>query len=56
MRAWREHKGMKLNELARKAGVSPSYLSQIENGKRNPSVESIKAIAAALDIAPEILI
>jgi len=56
IRAWREYKNMRINELAKKIGISGSYLSQIENGKRNPTIETLKNIASALDIEPEILI
>ncbi|MDF2064971.1 helix-turn-helix transcriptional regulator [Bacillus sp. Cr_A10] len=36
--------------LSENSGVSPSYLSQVENGKRGvPSPEVIRKIAAALD-------
>jgi len=38
IRAWREHKKIKKNELAKKVGISSAYLSQIENGKRNPTI------------------
>ena len=56
IRAWREYKNMRINELAKKIGISGSYLSQIENGKRNPTIETLKNIASALDIEPEMLI
>ena len=56
IRAWREYKNMRINELAKKIGISGSYLSQIENGKRNPTIKTLKNIASALDIEPEILI
>lgn len=56
IRAWREYKKLRINELAKKIGISGSYLSQIENGKRNPTIETLKAIASALDIEPEMLI
>ena len=36
VRAWREYKNIKMNKLSQKVGISPAYLSQIENGKRNP--------------------
>lgn len=46
----REEKGMGLNETARLAGISGSYLSNIERGiKTNPSIETIERIAKALD-------
>ncbi|MCP4625381.1 MAG: helix-turn-helix domain-containing protein [bacterium] len=56
IRIWREYKSIKLNELARKVGISASYLSQIENGKRNPTIDTLKLIAAALGVDPESLI
>jgi len=33
---------MRINELAKRIGISGSYLSQIENGKRNPTIETLK--------------
>jgi len=56
IRAWREYKNMRINELAKRVGISGSFLSQIENGKRNPTIETLKTIASALDIEPEMLI
>ncbi len=37
-------------ELADAAEMTPTYLSQIENGKRNPSLEALFRIATALAI------
>jgi transcriptional regulator with XRE-family HTH domain len=48
LRTARLRQNMSLRELAEKAEVSASLLSQIENGKANPSVRSIYSIAAAL--------
>ena len=56
IRVWREYEKIKLNELAKKVGISASYLSQIENGKRNPTIDKLKLIAATLEVAPELLI
>ncbi|MFW8601553.1 helix-turn-helix domain-containing protein [Desulfobacterota bacterium M19] len=56
IRVWRKYKKIKLNELARKAGISASYLSQIENGKRNSTIDTLKLIAKALRIDLELLI
>lgn len=56
IRAWREYKHIKMNELAKKVGISSAYLSQIENGKRNPTVDTLKAIARELAIDIESLI
>ena len=56
VRAWRKHKQIKMNELAKKVGISSAYLSQIENGKRNPTIDTLKAIAKKLNIDIEMLI
>ena len=56
IRAWREYKNIKMNELSKKAGISPAYLSQIENDKRNPTIDTLKAIARELDIDIDMLI
>lgn len=48
----REEKKLGLNETARLAGISPSYLSDIEKGnKTNPSMEVLQRIADALDVS-----
>ncbi len=56
IRAWREYKQIKVKELAKWAGITPSYLSQIETGKRTPTIDTLKAIAEALAIDVEMLI
>ena len=45
---WREHCGMEARELAAAAGISPGYLSEIENGKKPSSPKAWKALAKAL--------
>ena len=44
-----------LRELARAAGVSNPYLSQVERGLRKPSAEILAAIARGLKISAETL-
>ena len=44
-----------LRQLARQAGVSNPYLSQIERGLRRPSAEILQQIAKALRISAEAL-
>jgi DNA-binding XRE family transcriptional regulator len=56
IRAWREYRQIKMNELAKNIGVSAAYLSQIENDKRNPTVNTLKAVARELSIEVEMLI
>lgn len=42
-------------ELAKKAGVAQSTIAQIESGRKDPSISSLKLIAGALDIEMAIL-
>ncbi|AJD92709.1 hypothetical protein JMA_33920 [Jeotgalibacillus malaysiensis] len=47
----RREKGLTLSELADRAGVSKSYLSNIErNLKQNPSIQVIEKIANVLEV------
>ena len=50
-RAARQKQKLSLRELAAKADVSPSLLSQIENGKANPSVMTLYNVAGALSVS-----
>lgn len=48
IRVLREDKGVSLRMVADSAGVSESFLSQVERGVANPSVASLRRIAEAL--------
>jgi len=50
VRKLREFKGFSLPLLAEKAGISKGYLWQLENKKKNPSIEILEKIAKALDL------
>ena len=50
VRVWRRYRGHSLRHLAERAGIGVGYLSQIENGERKGTVETLKKIAAALDV------
>lgn len=50
--AFRKLRGMSLRALAVEAGVSSSFLSQLENGHTNASVASLRKVAAALGVSP----
>lgn len=43
-------KGWSMHDLFYKSGVAVSTISQIANGKQNPSLASLEAIADALGI------
>lgn len=50
VRVWRRYRGLSAKALAEKAGLSAAYLSEIEAGKKDGSLSSLKALASALDI------
>ena len=43
--------GLSLREVARQLNVSPSFVSQMENGKSQPSVATLYAISQLLDVS-----
>lgn len=55
IRTSRLKRGLSLETLSKKAGVSVSYLSMLENSKRDPTISTVEKIAVALDVPIEIL-
>ena len=51
IRAARTEQGLTLRALAKRADVSPSLLSRVENDKSTPSVSTLYAVAAALGVS-----
>ena len=49
--ARRAPRSLSLPTLAERLGVLPSLISQIETGRANPSVSTLYAIAAELDVS-----
>lgn len=51
IKAKREEMNISLVDFAKQAGISPGYLSQLENGRKtNPNLELILRIAGELDL------
>ena len=50
LRRERERAGLTLTELAKRAGIAKSTLSQLESGTGNPSVETLWALGVALGV------
>jgi DNA-binding XRE family transcriptional regulator len=48
--AWRKSAGLSQAELAEKAGIRPATLSDIEGGKIDPRLSTMKALASALGV------
>lgn len=51
VRVWREFRQLKGIELARKAAISPAYLSEIETAKKDGTFRIMAAIAKVLDVS-----
>ena len=50
VKVWREYRGFTQQQLAEAAGISTTYLSQIETNKRAGTTEVLAAIAKALKL------
>ncbi len=50
VRGLRKSRGLTLNELSLKIGRSVGFISQVERGLSSPSIDDLRAIAAALDV------
>src|SRR5262245_1110372 len=50
IRRERERVGISLSELAKRAGLAKSTLSQLESGTGNPSVETLWSLGVALGV------
>jgi transcriptional regulator with XRE-family HTH domain len=56
VRRIRTEAGLSQEELADRAELHRTYISSIERGQRNVSIENIFAIAAALGVSPTELV
>ena len=55
IRVFRQWRGLKVKELAGRAGISPSYLSEIEHGK-GAGVTTLLAIARELSVGIDLIV
>jgi transcriptional regulator with XRE-family HTH domain len=51
---YRNLRGLRVSELARLVGVTPSLISQIERGNSRPSVATLFALAEVLDVPVDV--
>lgn len=56
VRLWREQRKLTLRELAARSGVGPSYLSEIESGRKPGSVKALRELAQALGLSIDDLV
>ena len=52
----RKYRELTQQELAAKAKVSRPFLTEIETGKKNGSIQALKQIADALEVSIDVLI
>jgi transcriptional regulator with XRE-family HTH domain len=56
VRSLRERAGLSQEELAHVARLHTTYLSGIENGRRNPTLDVIERMASALNVEASALL
>jgi transcriptional regulator with XRE-family HTH domain len=56
IREWRKHRGLTQEQLAERIGITKSYLSKIEGGKKRYDQPFLEAAAVALRCDPADLI
>lgn len=52
VRRLREAKGWSQEDYADRAGIHRTYVSDIERGRRNPTVTVVEKLAGPLDVKP----
>lgn len=56
VRRTRQSLGVTIEALADAAGLSYSYVGELERGRRNPTLAVVEAIAGALNVRPHLLL
>jgi len=56
VRRLRDAAGLSQEELAFRAGMKRSYLSDLERGTRNPTIRALGRLAEALEVPPSRLL
>lgn len=54
--AWRKSAGLTQTQLGARSGVRPATISDIESGRVDPRLSTVKALAAALGLGVEDII
>jgi predicted transcriptional regulator len=50
IRVWREYRGLSATDLAAKVEISAGYLSELETGKKAGGIDTLRRLAAALNL------
>lgn len=55
VRRRRQERGLTIEALSDAAGLSYSYVGELERGRRNPTLAVVEALADALHVDPHLL-
>ena len=55
IRAYRDYRGLTLQELSDRTGLAISYISEIERGRKSGSISALARIAAAFGTTIDVL-
>ena len=55
IRVLREYRGKSVKQLAQEAGIAAPYLSQIETGARDGTIDTYRKISAALNVSLDMI-
>lgn len=56
IRVYREYRGLTARELAERTGISPAFLSEMETGKKEGGIATLKKIALELKVTLDDLV
>ena len=56
LKVWREHRGLSQRQLAEVVGARAAYISQLETGRKRPSLALAMALAKALSVTIDDLV
>ena len=56
VKSYRQSLGISQEELAQRSGLHRTYISNIEQGVRNPSLSTLSNVAAALNLECSVLV
>jgi len=56
VRAWRSARGFTLKQLAERTQTTPSHISAMELGDKQPSWQMVERLAQAFEITPAVII
>ena len=53
---WRKAQGLSQQELARKIGISQAFVSSLELGRKQPSLQVLEELSRAMNVPIEVLL